>query len=237
MTNLALRDLLAAEMTEQASWAPVTIPAWHPRNEGDPPPPEEKTYTKAEHEAEVNRVVQERLARDRKDRLSDDEIAELKRKAAKADELEAANLSQADKLQQAATKAEQERDEANQKAEEATARANKTLIRASVISAAAKAGAVDPDDVHALLASKDFTVTKDGNELKVTIGNDGQVIGHEEAVTAFLEGKQHLVGSTPTPGPGGGGPRPTPTRSDLSEDEKAMAKSFGITEEEYAANK
>jgi predicted DNA-binding protein (UPF0251 family) len=180
--------------------------------------------------------VQERLARDRKDRPSDDEIAELRTRAQKADELEAANLSQADKLKQAAEKAEQERDAAKQAAEEATKKANQTLMRASIISAAAKAGAVNHDAVHALLAAQNFTVQKDGTEIKVTVGDDGQVTGHEETVTAFLEANEYLVGSTPSPGPGGGGPRP-PVAHGLSQEELAIAKSFDMTPEEYAANK
>jgi predicted nuclease with RNAse H fold len=72
-------------------------------------------------------------------------------------------------------------------------------MRASIISAAAKAGAVNHDAVHALLAAQNFTVQKDGTEIKVTVGDDGQVTGHEETVTAFLEANEYLVGSTPRP--------------------------------------
>lgn len=201
------------------------------------PPPADKTFTKAEHEAEVNRIVQERLARDRKDRPSDDELAELRAKAEKADRLEAASLSQAEKLQQDAAKAEERAQAAEQKAQTATELANKTLIKAQIISAAAQAGAVDHDAVYALMQAQDFTVNKDGQQLQVTVGDDGQVTGHQEAVTAFLEGKQYLVGSTPTPGPGGGGPRPGPQASGLTEEEKAAAKFSGMTEAEYATYK
>lgn len=195
--------------------------------------PPAKTFTQAEHEAEVNRIVQERLARDRKDRVSDDEIAELRKQAKKAEDLEAANLTASEKLKADAEKAQQERDQAIQDAKDARDEANKTKLQAKILTAAAKAGAVDSDAVYALLQADNFAVTKDGQKLEVTIGDDGQVTGHEEAVTAFLEAKQYLVGTTPTPGPGGGGPRPGTTPA-LTKDQLAMATSFGMTPEEYA---
>jgi hypothetical protein len=214
----------------------LRVRGWQPiagaEDKPDPPAPPEKTFTKAE----VEQMIVDRLQRDRKDRKSDDEIAELEKRAKRADELEAANLSQAEKLKADADKAAAERDEAKQAAQAATDRANKTLMRASIISAAAKAGAVDHNAVHALLAAQDFTVTKDGQEIKVTVGDDGQVTGHEDAVTAFLEANQYLVGAPPTPGPGGGGPRP-PVAHGLTQEELAIAKSFDMTAEEYAANK
>jgi hypothetical protein len=200
------------------------------------PPPDEKTFTKAEHEAEVNRIVQERLARDRKDRLTDDEIAELRKQAKKAEDLEAANLSASERLKADAEKAIAERDAAKQEAADARADANKTLMRAKIVTAAAKAGAVDSDAVYSLLQADNFAVTKDGNKLEVTVGDDGQVTGHEEAVTAFLEAKTFLVGATPQPGPGGGGPRPAAVTG-LTQEELAMAKSFDMTPEEYAEHK
>lgn len=204
--------------------------AEEPPPKTDPPP---KTFT----QEELDRIVSDRLARDRKDRLSDDDIAALQARAKKADELEAASLSQAEKLQKDAEKAQEERDAAQQAAKDATDRANKMLMRAQIISAAAKQGAVDSDAVYALMQAGDFTVQKDGQEIRVTVGDDGQVTGHEEAVTAFLEAKTYLVGSTPTPGPGGGGARPVPVTTALTEEEKAAAALFGMSDEDYAKHK
>lgn len=194
------------------------------------PPPTDKTFTKAE----VEQMIVDRLTRDRKDRLSDDEIATLKARAQKADDLEAANLTESERLKAEALKATEDKVAAEQRATDAETRANQTLMKAQIISAAAKAGAVDSDAVYALLQADKFAVTKDGQKLEVTVGDDGQVTGHEEAVTAFLEAKTYLVGSTPTPGPGGGGPRPGPTSSGLTQEQREAAKSFGMTEEDYA---
>ena len=46
---------------------------------------------------DLDRIIQARLARDRKERMSDDEIAELKRKAERADELERERMSDQEK--------------------------------------------------------------------------------------------------------------------------------------------
>lgn len=152
-----------------------------------PPAPEESG--KAFSQADVDRIVQERLARVKPPADYDD----LKAKADKLAEIESANLSE---LEKANTRAEQA--EANAKA--ATDRANAALRRAAVTSAASTAGAVDTDAVFALLDVD-----------AVTIGDDGQVTGAVEAVTALLESKPYLVGQAqPAPKPQGstdGGPR------------------------------
>jgi Flp pilus assembly protein TadG len=227
--------VLAASSTVLARLA-LRARGWQPiEGAEDKPDPPAKTFTQAEHEAEVNRIVQERLARDRKDRPTDDEIAELRKQAKKAADLEAANLTASEKLKADAEKAQQERDEAKADAQAARDEANKTKLQAKILTAASKAGAIDADAVYALLQNDNFAVTKDGTKIEVTIGDDGQVTGHEEAVTAYLEAKPYLVGTTPTPGPGGGGPRPS-TAPALTQEQLAMAKSFDMTPEEYAAN-
>jgi Flp pilus assembly protein TadG len=223
----AISTVLARLALRARGWQPIEGAEDKP----DPPPPADKTFTKAE----VEQMIVDRLQRDRKDRLSDDEIAELKAKAEKADKLEAANLTASEKLKADAEKAQQERDEAKADAQAARDEANRTKLQAKILTAASKAGAVDADAVYALLQNDNFAVTKDGTKLEVTIGDDGQVTGHEEAVTAYLEAKPYLVGTTPTPGPGGGGPRPS-TAPALTQEQLAMAKSFGMTPEEYAAN-
>jgi hypothetical protein len=69
----------------------------------------------------------------------------------------------------------------------------------------------------------------------VTVGDDGQVTGHEEAVTAFLEANEYLVGTTPRPVRAAAAlaPRsPRPLAGGTRD-----GGSFGMTPEEYAANK
>lgn len=138
----------------------------------DPAPtdPPDKTFT----QDEVDRIIKDRLARAKSEPPSD--YADLQAKAAKLDELEAANQSELEKANARAELAEQN-------AKTAQDRANAALRRAAVVSAATVAGAVDADAVFALLAND-----------AVTVGDDGQVTGAEEAVKELLESKPYLVG-------------------------------------------
>lgn len=173
--------------------APTTDPANPPTGTPAATPPAgdtARTFT----QADVDRIVNDRLARAKATPPADYE--ELRAKAAKLAELEAAQLTEQQR-------AEQERDQAKAAAEAAIRRANDTLIRASVIAAAASAGAVDHDAVAALI---------DRNGIAVT--DDGAVTGVTEAVAALLEAKPYLVGKagtttpTPTPGAANGGVMP-----------------------------
>lgn len=187
---------------------PATPPATPPV---DPP----KTFT----QDDLDRVVRDRLKRDRQDRPSDEEIADLKGKAAKFEEIEAASRTELETAQA-------ERDAAKQTAEEAVARANQTLRKAAVIAASAEAGA-DPEIVHALLAERGFKITQEDNTFEVTVGDDGQVTGASEAVKALIELK-NIVGTSTPPGPGDGGVR-TPVPAKSFDDELAEAERTGDT--------
>jgi len=158
-----------------------TDPPAPAQNEGgDNGQPAEKMLS----QTEVDRIVQDRLARER-GKYGD--YDDLKAKAAKLDEIEQANASE---LEKAVKRAE----EAESKAKTAGERADANARRAAVVAEATKAGAVDPDAVLALLA-------KDA----VTVGDDGQVTGAEEAVKALLEAKPYLVGSKTAPKAGSTG--------------------------------
>lgn len=189
---------------------------------GEDPP--EKKFTQAEldqavqdavgdkkfTQADMDRVVQDRLAR-QKAQFAD--YDDLKTKATELEQLKAAGKTELERAQEAQAAAEQAKAEAEQKATEATTKANDTLLRAQIVTAAAKAGAHSPDAVYALMKDASFKASgEEGKELQVTIGDDGQVTGHEETVTAFLaaDANKYLVGEPPQPGPVGGGPRPTP---------------------------
>lgn len=140
-----------------------------------------KTFT----QEDVDRVVESRLARERAKYADYDD---LKSAAERLKEFEDAQKSEAEKLQEQAAKAQET-------ATKATAERDRALRKAAVVTAAVKAGAVDPDAVFALL-----------NAEQLTIGDDGQVSGAEEAVKALLDEKTYLVGTTPPP-PGDGGAR------------------------------
>jgi hypothetical protein len=135
----------------------------------------DKTFT----QAELDRIVQDRVAREQK-KFGD--YDDLKAKATKLDELEAANASE---IEKAIKRAE----DAEARAKAASERATESARRAAVVAQATKAGAVDPDAVLALLP-------KDS----VTVGDDGQVTGVEDAIKALLESKPYLVGSTASAG-------------------------------------
>lgn len=177
--GLTLKPIAGGDGTDAP---PADPPKDPPKPPADKPKDEGKTFT----QADVDRVVEERLARERKKYEGHEE---LKAKAEKFDELEAANATELEKAQKAAEKATKERDEAVQ-------RANQTLVRSAVVAEAAKQGAVDADAVVALLSAD-----------KVTIGDDGQVTGAEDAVKALLEEKPYLVGEGHQPPPGDGGAR------------------------------
>lgn len=155
----------------------------------------DKTFT----QAELDRIVEERLARDRRSRQPEKpaDYDELKQKAEELDQLRAEGQSELDRERAAKEKAERDLQEATQRASAADERAQTALRNAAVMAEASKQGAVDPEAVIALLP-------KDS----VTIGDDGQVTGAEQAVKGLLEQRKWLVGETPDPGPGDGGARP-----------------------------
>lgn len=124
-------------------------------------------------QAEVDRIVQERLGRE-KQRFAD--YDDLKAKASKFDDLDAASKSE---LQKATERAEA----AEKRATEAADRAKASDIRSAVTAAATTAGAIDIDAVLALIPSN-----------AVTVGDDGRVTGADTAVKALLESKPYLVG-------------------------------------------
>jgi len=161
----------------------------------------EKTLT----QAEVDRIVEQRLARER-NKFSD--YDELKAKAAKADELEAAQLSDLEKERKAREKAEAERDELK-------GTVKKTTLRSSLLAEAAKPdrNIVDTEVAIELLLGKDsdlLVLDKDGNPTNVA-----------EATDQLLERRTFLVGgpkkTTPSADQGarGGSPAGQVTEDEL----------------------
>lgn len=191
---------------------PATPPAATPPAEPATPPAPEAKFT----QADLDRVVQDRLARDRQGRISDDDIAALKAKADAHDALEAQNLSDLEKAQQ-------ERDAAIAERDTAKATANSTARKSAIVAAAAAAGA-DSEIVHALLATSDFKVAQGENTFEVTVDDSGTVTGATEAVKALIELK-NIAGTPTPPGPGDGGARtPIPPASVQDAIREAEAK-------------
>lgn len=133
-----------------------------------------KTFT----QDELDRVIAERLRRER-EKFSDYDA--LREKASKFDELDAAQKTE---LERAVTRAEA----AEKARDEALGRAKQTARASALIAAAVKAGAVDPDAVVALVAAD-----------AVEVGDDGNAKGADDAVKALLDAKPYL--RTPTSEP------------------------------------
>lgn len=130
-------------------------------------------------QADVDRIVQDRVARVKSEPPKD--YDDLRAKAAKLEELEQANQSELEKAQARAEKAEQER-------QTAIERANARLIEAAVLAQATALKAIKPEHMHRLIDTD-----------TVTVADDGQVTGVEEAVKGFLEANPEYVGKTAAP--------------------------------------
>ncbi len=142
----------------------------------DPPADPPKTFS----QADVDRIVSERLARDRRERPSDDEVAQLRDKATKYDELEAANATELEKAQQRAEQAEQ-------RAAQVEIEARETRLRAAVLAEAAKPDrkVVDTEQViEALTGPK--------REL-LELDDDGAPTNIAKAMDSLLEQRPNLV--------------------------------------------
>jgi hypothetical protein len=179
-----------------------------------------RTYT----QAEIDRIVSDRLARDRAAREAQPpaDYETLKDKAKKFDDLTAENQTALERAETARQQAEQAAQQATAEKEAADKRANDVALRAAVVSEASKQGAVDPDAVVALLNDPQHKQHKD----KVIIGDDGLITGAEQAVTDLLAGRDWLVGTRPA-GPGDGGARTTPAAAGDLDQQIADAQKKG----------
>lgn len=163
-----------------------------------------KTFT----QADLDRIVQDRVAREAKKYEGFDD---LKTKAEQFDQLQAANQTEAQRLAAQVAAAEAAAETAKQEGASALEKAHTTLKRAELTAAATAAGISVPAAAVALLGAD--AAFKEHME-KVTVGDDGQVTGAAEAITALVEAQPNLVGSTPRPGGGDGGARPpAPTKT------------------------
>jgi len=105
--------------------------------------------------------------------------------------------------------------EAQAKAAEAEERATETMLRMSVVSAAAKAGFNDPMDAWSMIDLAE-------------VGDDGTVTGVEEAITELLKAKPYLakqMGSITPTNPQGGPVQET--------DEQKRARLFGARRSDF----
>ena len=195
---------MVTDNTEPASETEVTQPAAQP----DPDTPA-KTFS----QEEVNRL-QAQVRREVRGQFGD--YQQLKERAAKADELEKAQLSDQEKLEARAHEAER-------KAEAAIQQVASAVIASEVRVRASQMGIIDPDAAYLLL-----------DRTNLSYAEDGTVTGVDDALTQLIEDKPYLKGSpnrAPNLNPQTGEPAPALR---LSTDQLEAARLMGLTPEEYA---
>ena len=168
-------------------------PAAAPAPEAPETPPV-RTFS----EDDVNRIVQERLVRQKAQYADYDD---LKEKASKFDEAQAEQMSELEKATERAATLERDLEAAN-------AAKQDSLLRAAVISEAAKRNVIDPDAALALV-----------DRSLLEYGDDGSPTNIADAMETLLAAKPYLVGGGNTRGSADLGARgskgPELTRDDL----------------------
>lgn len=149
---------------------------------------EQKTFT----QEELNRVVEDRLARER-GKFRDYE--DLKKKAKQYDDAETARLSETEKLQKRVTELETAKTDLENAAKARDLEINERLIRAEVRGVAATMQFISPEDAYSL-----------ADLAGVTVAEDGSIKGVQAALEKLAKAKPYLVGA----GTGAGG---TPNRN------------------------
>ena len=165
----------------------------------------------SEQQAYIDRI-NSRTRRDERNKFKD--YNDLKARAARADELEQAQLTEAEKMEARAIEAEK-------KVTDAQAQIADAMIASQVKVRASQMGVVDPDAAFVLLDRTNVQYA------------DGAVTGVDDAIASLLEDKPYLRGTNRTPNinPESGQPvqavRLTPLQLEA-------AQMMGLTAEEYA---
>lgn len=170
-------------MSDNPQQNPGTVPGPEGQNQGNQgqgQTPPAKTFTQAELDAHIA----ERLKRER-EKYADYDT--LKTRAAKLQEIEDAQKSAEQKLQEQLTTLQQQ-------TEKAQADRRAAVLRSAIVAAAAKADMTDPADAYSLL---DLS--------KIELKDDDTATGVDEAIKALIETKPYLVKTAP------GRQAPTPT--------------------------
>lgn len=194
----------------------------------DPNPTPDKTFT----QAELDLIVADRLARERKKAEKFADYDELKTKLTA---LEQAEADRAKAEMTAAERLEAEKAEALKKAQEAedrsTARetaANQRIINAEFKSLAREAN-VPADRLAAALKLADLSA--------VTVDDEGNAVGVKEAVEALVSAHVYLVEKTqpkPLGGRSGGEDVPDKTKEQLLKEAAEKARKTGRIEDRMA---
>ena len=190
-----------------------------PTAEGEPTQPVEAATPTGESTAEptytqeqVNQMMG-KTRREERGKFSD--YGTLKERAAKADELEQAQLTEKERLEARVEQAEKQAQAADQRIAEA-------LISTAIQVQAGQMGVVDPEAASLLI-----------DRSNVRYSAEAGVSGVEDALTQLLENKPYLKATNRTPNinPEGGQPD-NPVR--LTADQREAAKYLGMSEEQYS---
>ncbi|GAA0840480.1 hypothetical protein GCM10008915_36070 [Bifidobacterium pullorum subsp. gallinarum] len=198
-----------------------------PEPEPSPNPEPEKTFT----QAELDRIVTERLARDRKGR---EDYDDLKSKLTALEEAEAerekAKLSETERLEAEKAAALQAAEDAKSERDKALTAANQRLIKAEFRALARELNirADALDDAYKL-----------ADMSEVSVDDDGNIAGVEDVVKALLTNKPYLADQPkPQPKPIGGasgGADPTDkSKEQLLKDAADKARKSGRIEDQAA---
>ena len=165
----------------------------------------------SEQQAYIDRI-NSRTRRDERNKFKD--YSDLKARAARADELEQAQLTGAEKMEARAIEAEK-------KVTDAQAQIADAMIASQVKVRASQMGVVDPDAAFVLLDRTNVQYV------------DGAVTGVDDAIASLLEDKPYLRGTNRTPNinPESGQPVQAVRLTDL---QLEAARMMGLTAEEYA---
>jgi len=202
---------MVSENTENTG-AEVAQTAEVTETPAEPSTPNAVTFT-PEQQEQINRLVAQ-TKRDERGKFAD--YSDLKTRAAKADELEQAQLTEQQKLEARAVEAER-------KATEAVDQIASAMIASEVKVRASLLGVIDPDAAYLLI-----------DRSNVKYDAEAGVTGVDEALTQLLEEKPYLKGTgnrAPNLNPQSGEPAPALR---LSADQREAARLMGLTDEEYS---
>jgi|TARA_R110002020_G_scaffold21850_9_gene74075 hypothetical protein len=176
--------------------------------------PESTSAERTFSQEDMNRI-QAQTRREVRNQFAD--YNQLKDRAAKADELEQAQLTEQEKLEARALEAER-------KAATASEQISSAMIASEVKVRASQMGIIDPDAALLLV-----------DRANVRYTDDEGVTGVEAALTQLVEDKPYLKGV-----PANRAPNLNPQSGDLapslrlSADQQEAARLMGMTDEEYA---
>jgi len=156
------------------------------KGDGGEPSPDDKDKERTFSQADVDRIVKERLGREQA-RTAD--YDELKKAAEELSGLKDADLSEQEKLKKRIAEMEQAQTEWDAQAKAAAEKVNEKLLRAEVRVVAATMNFIKPEQAYKLA---DLT--------SVEIDEDGQVKGVKKALEALVKDNQHLIKAALVPG-------------------------------------